>query len=121
MGEPTAYGQLCLAIDAMVAKGLSEDDIIKDVKHYYSKLQLAALEKGVTMQVVTKVHPRVTENRVIALMQAELFTLANPGICIACGGYSNECEPDAENYECYACGKKMVFGAAELMLQGLYH
>ncbi len=51
LGEPTALGQLCLAVDAMVAEGKSEDEIIAEVKRYYSRLQEVALEAGVTMRV----------------------------------------------------------------------
>jgi hypothetical protein len=28
------------------------------------------------------------------------------------------CEPDARNYKCEACGERRVFGAAELVFMG---
>jgi hypothetical protein len=66
------------------------------------------------------IHHTVTQPRVIKLMEAELFTLDNPGICLVCGAGHNECEPDATNYECHECGQHFVFGAGEIMLMGYY-
>lgn len=40
------------------------------------------------------------------------------GFCIACGEESDTVEPDAEMYECDCCGKRRVYGAAQLMLMG---
>lgn len=43
---------------------------------------------------------------------------SSQGFCLACGELADGCEPDACNYKCEACGKKQVFGAAELLLMG---
>lgn len=40
------------------------------------------------------------------------------GICIACGEIADECEPDACNYPCEACGRKKVFGVEEALSAG---
>lgn len=40
------------------------------------------------------------------------------GICLNCGESRDECEPDAENYECYECGTQSVFGVEQLLLIG---
>ncbi len=71
--------------------------------------------------VPSQVHSSVTEKRVVQLMKDQMYTLDNPGICLACGGEHNECEPDATNYECHECGEHYVFGAAEILLAGDYH
>jgi len=71
--------------------------------------------------VPSKVHSSVTEKRVVQRMKDQMYTLDNPGICLACGADHNGCEPDATNYECHECGDHMVFGAAEILLAGDYH
>jgi hypothetical protein len=43
----------------------------------------------------------------------------NIGICTACGEETSGVEPDAEHYECEACGKNEVFGAEQLLLMYL--
>ena len=40
------------------------------------------------------------------------------GFCLACGNMQFNCEPDARNYKCEACGERRVFGAAELVFMG---
>ncbi len=40
------------------------------------------------------------------------------GFCLACGNMQYNCEPDARNYKCEACGERRVFGAAELVFMG---
>jgi hypothetical protein len=67
------------------------------------------------------VHPSVTEKRVIQLMKDELYSLANPGICLNCGADHDACEPDATNYECDDCGEHLAFGAAAILVAGDYH
>ncbi len=59
---------------------------------------------------------RISADRIMEAAEASMFGLENPGFCTACGADHDECEPDARNYECYECGKKAVFGAAELAL-----
>jgi len=64
-----------------------------------------------------KIHKSITVDRVIEAVERGRKTLDNPGFCIACGESAKGCEPDARNYKCEYCGKRMVFGAEEL----LYH
>jgi len=42
------------------------------------------------------------------------------GFCTACGEEHYSCEPDARQYECHYCGLKSVYGAAEILLMGLW-
>ncbi len=62
-----------------------------------------------------RIHHSITQDRVIDAVKAEMFTLANPGFCVACGEDADGCEPDARNYECECCGEHKVYGAAEIM------
>lgn len=64
----------------------------------------------------TEVHNSVTIDRVMEAAQSEMFGTENPGICIECGADHDECEPDARRYPCHECGKRTVYGAAELLL-----
>lgn len=63
-----------------------------------------------------KIHPTITEKRVVAAVERGMTTLDNPGFCVACGEDADGCEPDAERYECEACGKRAVYGAEQLLL-----
>ena len=62
-------------------------------------------------------HKSITEERVLALVEGQINSLSNPGICKNCGEDQEGCEPDARNYECESCGKRMVFGAEELLFE----
>lgn len=44
----------------------------------------------------------------------------NDGFCLACGERAYGVEPDARRYECDCCGALSVYGAEELILQGMY-
>lgn len=68
-----------------------------------------------------KIHPSITATRVTTLVESEMFGLENPGLCVECGEEATGCEPDARNYKCEACGKRQVFGAAEVLICGYYH
>lgn len=35
---------------------------------------------------------------------------AGQGVCLACGGFRDAVEPDAEGYDCEICGVAQVFG-----------
>lgn len=48
----------------------------------------------------------------------EMFGMGSSGFCIKCGTERDGCEPDAEKYECYACGSYAVSGAALLLEKG---
>jgi hypothetical protein len=40
---------------------------------------------------------------------------------MACGAEADGCEPDAQEYECEACGQHAVYGADQALIMGLYH
>lgn len=63
-----------------------------------------------------KLHPSITSERVTAAVESQMFGLENPGFCIACGEDAYDCEPDARNYHCDACGLNRVFGAQEVLM-----
>jgi hypothetical protein len=63
-----------------------------------------------------KVHSSVTNDRVIAAVEATRQSLDNPGICICCGADAEGVEPDARKYKCESCGELGVYGAEELLL-----
>jgi len=64
-----------------------------------------------------EVHSSVTPDRVMGLVEQEMSSLENPGICIACGEDADGCEPDAERYKCEGCGQMTVYGAEALMIR----
>lgn len=45
-------------------------------------------------------------------------TDGSEGVCLACGAWRGECEPDAEDYPCEACGEASVYGAEQALLIG---
>jgi hypothetical protein len=61
-------------------------------------------------------HPSITVDRVMEAAEREMFSLDNPGFCLACGEEAMGCEPDACEYECESCGAPLVYGAQELLL-----
>jgi Zn finger protein HypA/HybF involved in hydrogenase expression len=45
---------------------------------------------------------------------------SNTGWCTECRAFTRDfTEPDAENYDCPACGKNTVMGAAQALITGL--
>lgn len=62
-----------------------------------------------------KMHPAITQERVIEAVQRQLTTLDNPGFCVACGEEAMGCEPDMREGRCENCGEPKVYGAEELM------
>jgi len=50
--------------------------------------------------------------------QDNMFGTGSTGFCISCGESRDGCEGDAENYECYSCGARKVFGAEQLLIMG---
>lgn len=64
-----------------------------------------------------RIHPSITLARVEEAVERQMTSLDNPGFCIACGEDQDGCEPDAREYECECCGKRAVFGAADLLLR----
>ena len=63
-----------------------------------------------------KMSRRITRKRVENAVRREMFGTDNPGFCLSCGEEQEGCEPDARDYECNSCGKRKVYGAAEIML-----
>ena len=63
-----------------------------------------------------KIHPSITEDRILEACERRLTALDDPGFCLACGNEQGGCEPDARRYQCEACGEHAVYGAEELLL-----
>lgn len=59
---------------------------------------------------------KISRERVLAAVEAEMFGCENPGFCLACGVDADDCEPDAREHECENCGERKVYGAAEVLL-----
>lgn len=62
------------------------------------------------------VHPSVTLDRIVSLVEQAQSSLESPGICLGCGLEAYGVEPDARRYECESCGEPRVYGAEELLL-----
>lgn len=63
-----------------------------------------------------KIHPSITEDRVLDACERRMHSLDNPGFCIACGEEAYDCEPDARMYTCEFCGENKVYGSEELAM-----
>ena len=61
------------------------------------------------------IHPSITSARIVEAVERQMTSLDNPGFCLACGHEADGCEPDAERYECEACGARRVYGAEQLL------
>lgn len=64
-----------------------------------------------------KMHPSITPEMIMDAAERRMFSLDNPGFCIACGCEAEGCEPDARRYKCESCGEKAVYGAEELLME----
>ena len=62
------------------------------------------------------IHRSVTLERVIEAADED----DQNGLCIGCGAGTSGIEPDAERYRCDECGREAVYGAAQLIICGLY-
>jgi len=62
-------------------------------------------------------HPSITLERVLPLVEESMFGMSDIGICKDCGEEQGSCEPDARNHHCESCGMPAVFGIEELMLE----
>lgn len=60
-------------------------------------------------------HPTVTLDRIVALVESQVTSLDDPGICINCGEGTDGVEPDARRYPCPSCRQDRVYGAEELL------
>jgi len=59
-------------------------------------------------------HKSITDDVIADACERRRTSLDNPGFCLICGAEASV-EPDAENYECEACGAPQVFGAEALL------
>lgn len=64
-----------------------------------------------------KWHASITDEVVLDACERQNMTLDNPGFCLACGVEAGGCDPDAEDYECEACGEHEVQGCCNLLLE----
>ena len=64
-----------------------------------------------------KIHPSITEERIVEACERRATTLDDPGFCLICGNEQGGCEPDARRCECEACGERQVYGAEELLIR----
>ena len=69
------------------------------------------------MSPTRPVHPDVTIDEVMEAAERQ----DNSGFCLACGEEADGVEPDAREYPCDGCGERRVFGAEQLLVEGLYH
>lgn len=65
------------------------------------------------------IHKSVTRKAVTAAIKRRMTGLDNPGFCLACGHEVEGVEPDAQEYECEACGECEVYGAEEIHIRFL--
>ena len=64
-----------------------------------------------------KIHPSITEERILEACERRMTSLDDPGFCLACGNEQGGCEPDARRYRCEACGERQVYGVDELLIE----
>jgi predicted RNA-binding Zn-ribbon protein involved in translation (DUF1610 family) len=64
-----------------------------------------------------KIHPSITQARVMALAEESMFGMSDSGLCVACGEDAMGVEPDARKYKCDLCGEMAVYGAEEILFQ----
>ena len=62
------------------------------------------------------IHPSVTIDRLLGLVEGAECSLDNPGVCLACGEDADSCEPDARGYPCEECEQPRVYGASEALM-----
>ena len=63
-----------------------------------------------------KIHPSLTRERVEEAIERYQKSTDNPGFCLACGAEAEGVEPDAEGYDCEACGADQVSGVELIYL-----
>lgn len=64
-----------------------------------------------------KIHDSITNERIIDELHRS-GCLDSPGVCLTCGEDADGVEPDAEGYECEACGAHSVCGWEQLLIMG---
>ena len=60
----------------------------------------------------------INADDLLEAVQDNMFGDGSTGFCKVCGEARDGCEGDAENYECYSCGARKVFGAERLLIMG---
>ncbi len=61
-------------------------------------------------ETVTRFIPRV--------QPGDCMANDNEGLCLLCGNTQSGVEPDAERYQCEACGQRSVYGLDQFVLRG---
>lgn len=63
-----------------------------------------------------KLHAKVSQDQLLAMVEESMFGMSDGGFCMACGEEAMNVEPDAVGYECESCEESQVFGAEQLLL-----
>lgn len=104
-----------VAIDDITAiKSLGIHRIVKD-EHWSATQPLTQYANAA--RVAGRINePSLDMSRVCDAIEESWRSTYNPGFCTECGNEQDGCEPDAEGYECEACGKHAVSGAETCLL-----
>lgn len=72
------------------------------------------------MEIKTYKTAKGIEKKKFVVTQEEYESLSESyqGICLECGEVRDNCEPDAEKYECESCGELKVYGAEQMLIMG---
>jgi len=60
----------------------------------------------------------MTMDDLITQAEKSMFSLDDPGYCMACGTEVFGVEPDARGYQCEVCDENAVYGLQEIMMCG---
>lgn len=63
---------------------------------------------------------KISNHRLKDAIHRSKTGLDNPGFCLECGEEAEGVEPDAEGYECEACGAEAVYGAEQILICQLF-
>lgn len=76
--------------------------------------------KAPTPAEILKAFKKQVASRRFKMTQDEYQDATNDylGFCRACGESQDQCEPDAREYKCEACGELQVYGVEELLMMG---
>jgi len=58
---------------------------------------------------------KLSQTEILRIAQESIMGDSLDGICLSCGNIQDGCEPDADNYECEACGESRVCGGESLL------
>ena len=61
----------------------------------------------------------MTERLTIKMTESEYHQHVSDsdGVCLACGEWRSDCEPDAEGYPCESCGEAQVMGVENALIE----